>query len=212
MSGFDTSGCQKAFTVSTESWWYDHVAAVRGDLVEEVTFGLYHMDGGTCGEMTMKWRRLGQEVVPQLCVYSDAWNALHSFGLEFIEMLAHHGERYWYRRPQEPMTPTEFRVALTALGFADRTQRVRPGALKGVTESPPWGLVRELERLQKQMLVGSAQDVAAEVETLRRGVAADVWNSAVALAWTKPKPTRAVELAAEECIHEHCRYCEDEEG
>lgn len=187
MSEFDASGCQKGFIVSTESWWHDHVGFARQpDLVEEVTFGLYHPEGGTMGEMVMRWYHLGNEVVARLEAFNDSWAALYTFGPEFLKVLNRYGTLCWSRQGLESyMTPAEFRRELVDLGFADMTMRARPGTLEGAEGSPPWGLVRELERLQKQMLTGDAKAAAAEVEGLRRHIAADTWNAAVALVGTR---------------------------
>jgi hypothetical protein len=49
-------------------------------VVSAVTFGLYQVESGaTVGMLSVRWERLGNEVVPQLHAYYDSWRVLASF-------------------------------------------------------------------------------------------------------------------------------------
>lgn len=49
-------------------------------VVSAVTFGLYRVEGGgTVGMLSVRWEKLGNEVVPQLHAYYDSWRVLASF-------------------------------------------------------------------------------------------------------------------------------------
>ncbi len=57
--------------------WYGQAARER-DVVDKVTFGLYHADGGTEGELAVNWLAVGDETFEQLVTFSDSWKVLAS--------------------------------------------------------------------------------------------------------------------------------------
>lgn len=103
----DHNGCTRAFFWANKSWYtkYDNNKNIA------VYFGMYDIEnGGTSGEMSMKWIDLGKHgiaLTPQLQSFSDSWSALSLFGdlisslgevdsqditqEEFVEMLLNHG-------------------------------------------------------------------------------------------------------------------------
>ena len=48
-------------------------------MVDEITIGIYSGEGGTEGEFAVRWSELGQNVVPLLVAWDDAWGVLHEF-------------------------------------------------------------------------------------------------------------------------------------
>jgi len=64
----DHGGCRKALVRSNLAW-YANTLRDRG---EEIMFGMYALEGGTSGEMAMRWVKLGNRDVPQLQVFNDA--------------------------------------------------------------------------------------------------------------------------------------------
>ena len=65
----------------TGSAWYGASALVEKDVVDEVMIGMYDVEGGggTSGEFSVVWEKLGAEVVPRLKAYDDSWSALANF-------------------------------------------------------------------------------------------------------------------------------------
>ena len=75
-------GMIRGFYHLKEAWYADVNLCNRFDgLIDEVLIGFYGPDGdqGTSGEFAIKWTELGGKLVPQLCVYDDAWDALTHF-------------------------------------------------------------------------------------------------------------------------------------
>ncbi len=108
----------RGFHHHSRSWWF--AAYPDRDVVDMVSFGLYDDDasGGTFGEMSMTWERLGSgRVAPKLCAWDDAWHVLARCGDVVQALGARHGAL---------LTPTDFTALLIGLGFVDRTERVRP--------------------------------------------------------------------------------------
>ncbi len=69
----DHKGCYRAFHWSNKAWYVDR----KGN--PSITFGMFHKDGGTSGEMTVEWINLGGKTTPQLLCFDDAWSALGLF-------------------------------------------------------------------------------------------------------------------------------------
>jgi hypothetical protein len=99
---------------TSRAWYAD--ACRRPDITDEVTFGLYCTDGGTTGEMTMKWVDLGPYAAAQLCVFNDAWKVLASM-TDLIGALGRLGEH---------VTAEQFCAVLRNLGFKDLTAYATP--------------------------------------------------------------------------------------
>lgn len=78
-------GCTRGYRHLSKSWHGPYTLAhSKRNLVDEIMIGMYDVEeGGTTGEFSVEWNRLGDRVVPQLKVYDDAWDAL----LEFQDML-----------------------------------------------------------------------------------------------------------------------------
>ena len=79
-------------------------------------------DGGTSGEMSVRWKELGGKNVPELQCFEDAWNTLASF----TDLITEMGEL-----DDECITPKEFCALLSRLGFKDLTPRDNPYGAKG---------------------------------------------------------------------------------
>ena len=66
----------RGFHILSQAWYAD--ANLRGKFpakfLDDVTFGMFDEDndGGTTGEMSLKWYELGGKVVPKLECFSDA--------------------------------------------------------------------------------------------------------------------------------------------
>lgn len=107
---------------------YVHVSATRagawslsrqgqnGGLRDEVLFGFYDPDGGSSGELSMRWRSLSQagheRSLPYLHGWNDGWHAL----FQFQDVLAALAEV-----DEEDITPQEFCRILDRCGFTDLT-------------------------------------------------------------------------------------------
>ncbi len=97
--------------------WNARCLDQRHNVTDEVTFGLYHQDGGTIGEMHLEWVRLQSRPrpCPKLCVFDDAFELLAVFW-DLFEDLAR----------RRDMKPKEFCELLKEHRFQDLSQRKRP--------------------------------------------------------------------------------------
>lgn len=110
----DASGCRRAFVRFSQAW-YASANPRSPDTVEEVNFGMYHPDGGTDGEMSMRWVDLGTSVAALLECFSDGFAVLSGFR-DVIDAVA-----------KEPgLAPDRFCELLLGLGFEDATPRECP--------------------------------------------------------------------------------------
>ena len=107
----DHSGRERAFIWSSRAWYAQSV--INGD---EVMFGMYARDGGTSGEMGMRWIELGNKKVPRLEVFDDAWDVLAMF-TDLIQVLGEHDNKN--------ITPQEFVDILKSCNFSDFTEYER---------------------------------------------------------------------------------------
>jgi hypothetical protein len=112
-------GDERRFIIMSQAWYGD--AAKRGTQSnpndDEVLLGFYCPDGGTSGEFSIKWRELGNRMVPYLKAFDDSWSALHNFS-DVIAALA----------KLDATNPTVDQVAsvLVKCGVKDATPRESP--------------------------------------------------------------------------------------
>ena len=108
----------------------DHTGMIRGfhwankahysEFVEtpEVNFGMYDKDdGGTTGEMSMKWIEISGKLYPKLECFDDGWNALYSFS-DVLNKLS--------EIDSKSITDEEFVNILLSCGFVDLTKYKSP--------------------------------------------------------------------------------------
>ncbi len=120
----DHDGDLKQYILVSEAWYAD--TSLTGEYVDEVQFGFYAPEGGTSGEMGMRWHDLSRPyiegdrcIVPRLECYNDAWHALAQFK-DVIDMLAEVDD--------VNISPKDFCHILDQCGFTDATPRTLPGA------------------------------------------------------------------------------------
>jgi len=88
-----------------------------------VMFGIYGINEGTKGEMSVKWEDLGhQHLTAKLCVYRDAMIVLASFN-DVFQYIAKKYENKHYSEEQ-------FCKCLDECGFIDLTEYERPLATR----------------------------------------------------------------------------------
>lgn len=112
-------GDVKSFTHLKRAWYAD--ANLRGsDIVDEVNFGFYSPDGGTSGELIMRWHDLNAPGAPyaRLEVFEDSFHALAQVP-DVIQSLGEEDEKR--------IQPPQFCALLERCGFVDRTETERPG-------------------------------------------------------------------------------------
>lgn len=104
----------RAFTVLSRSWYAD-ANLCNAQYREDITFGLYHSDGGTSGEMSARWYDLGSTnpLAMRLEIFDDSFTALASFN-DVIQALA--------ELDDQNITPEMFCDILKKCGFADHTK------------------------------------------------------------------------------------------
>lgn len=125
----DHSECRRGFTRRSQAW-YAKSLPFPDDVTEEVMFGIYHREGGTTGEMAMRWHCLDADVCPRIECFGDSFDALRSFG-DLLAKLAEYDidHRPMIDRGAKPrLTPEEFCKLLIGCGFEDRTERTTPNA------------------------------------------------------------------------------------
>jgi hypothetical protein len=126
-------GDYRGFTHSGESWYHD-VLPFRGDIVDEVFFGLSCGGGGTHGEMKIEWITLSGKVVPRLQVFDDGWEVLNSFSDLLAEMAKVDTNNHSWK--DKTITPKEFCAILIRCGFKDNTERENPNPLAPPKQEP----------------------------------------------------------------------------
>ena len=107
----------KGFTQLSRAWYAEANLTIRKEIKDEVTFGYYCQDGGTSGEMSVRWISLKGGFVPRLEIFSDAWSSLAHMH-DLIDLLGLHDD--------EDPTPEEFCQYLLECGFKDMTQEISP--------------------------------------------------------------------------------------
>jgi hypothetical protein len=103
----------RGFYWSSKAWY----AEGAGITWPEVNFGLYYRHDGTTGEMSMKWEKLGGELVPRLCIFSDAWKTLASFK-DLLDELSNVDNKN--------ISDAEFVEIIKKCGFEDLTKYYNP--------------------------------------------------------------------------------------
>lgn len=95
----------------------NYARTVSLDCADEVMLGVQCIEGGTLGELAVRWHMLRGKTVPRLEVYDDAWQIIQTptFGTvmeELTQMSRHHN-----------LTPDEVSALLIAHGFMDQSDR-----------------------------------------------------------------------------------------
>lgn len=83
----------------------------------EVMFGMYSMDGGTEGEMSMEWEDLQGKKTALLRCFDDSWKVLSLF----TDLIQRMGQVSDHDVQEE-----DFCKILTECGFKDMTQYINP--------------------------------------------------------------------------------------
>ncbi len=115
LMGKDHEGDIKQYVLLSEAW-YAKSRLGNADYTDDVNFGFYSPDGGTSGEMSVKWYRLqdNKPPSPKLECFSDAWHTLAQFK-DVIDAMA--------EVDGQDITPKEFCQLLGRCGFVDATPR-----------------------------------------------------------------------------------------
>ena len=105
----------RAFYWCSQAWYAEANGYTRYN--DKINFGMYHKDGGTDGEMSVKWIELGNGLCPKLEVFDDAWKILSEFS-DVIDKLA--------QVDGLNVSPDEIVNILLECGFQDFTPRENP--------------------------------------------------------------------------------------
>ena len=108
----DHEGDVRGFYHLSEAW-YGPANLIGSKYTDEVNFGFFCPEGGTSGEMSLKWDNIGG----CLHVWHDAWETLFQFSDVVAALAEYDGEN---------ITPKTFCVLLSKLGFKDLTPRLSP--------------------------------------------------------------------------------------
>ena len=103
--------------------WYAGSVPLRSGVVDEVFFGFYAEEGGTSGELGMRWHDLSSNdgPSPRLECFNDAWSTLGELDVLIADLAQLDSDDTGHN-----ITPAEFCALLEGHGFTDKTQTVRP--------------------------------------------------------------------------------------
>jgi len=111
------AGFTKSF-VHVARAWYAKPNLEGRDFVDEITFGLYDDQGGTQGEIAVRWYTLaGERPAPRLEAFDDSWRVLAALP-DVLAALAVQNDR--------SISPEGFCRLLLGCGFEDRTPEEGP--------------------------------------------------------------------------------------
>lgn len=109
--------CYKAFTITNEAHYFND-NTLEGDCVYEISFGYYSKNGGTIGELFMRWIKIDSKLTfPQLQSFDDSWFVLSQFKY-LIDKLAEYDDS----RIELTFKPDDFVKILLDFGFENRTR------------------------------------------------------------------------------------------
>lgn len=117
----DHTGCRRGFIWTSQAYYAKTALATR-DVLDNITIGMYHPEGGTTGEFTIEWTELGGRECAQLKAYDDSWSALQLFG-DVLAKVAEHDDA--------GLTPAQLAELLLSCGVVDLTDRVGPDHRQG---------------------------------------------------------------------------------
>ncbi|MFA7287452.1 MAG: hypothetical protein WC055_01085 [Melioribacteraceae bacterium] len=112
----DHSDCKRQF-IHLSRAYYGPSNLLHSDIIDEITMGFYHKDGGTTGEFSIKWIKLAGREVPKLCAFDDSWDAL----FKFKDVLRRMAEL-----DDENPTPEEICMLLSSCSIEDVTPTKSP--------------------------------------------------------------------------------------
>lgn len=95
----------------------DYARTVPLDGVDEIMLGIQCVEGGCLGEMAVRWFMLGNEPVPRLDVFDEAWPLLQT--PTFAAVL----EELTRMSRGHALTSDEVSALLIAHGFTDQSDR-----------------------------------------------------------------------------------------
>ena len=110
----DHTGCKRGFIWTSQAYYCKSALAAR-DVIDNIMIGMYHPEGGTTGEFSIEWTKLGGRDCAQLKAYDDSWSALQLFA-DVLVKLAEHDDA--------SITPAQVADLLLACGVVDLTKRV----------------------------------------------------------------------------------------
>lgn len=128
-------GCFRGYHRSSKAW-YNKV--MDGKI--EVTFGMFHEQGGTSGEMTMEWIELNGKLCARLKCFEDAWSALSLF----TDLIQKMGEI-----DSEMIQEEDFCKLLDSYGFKDLTAYKDPYENKEIPKEEMVTLEIPIEKAKK---------------------------------------------------------------
>ena len=97
--------------------WYAPSCLPGREFADEVLLGLYDEEGGTAGELAVRWYALGNRMATRLEIFDDAWGLMPQLQ-DLVDQLAKVGG--------STLSPKEFCRMLTFCGFEDATPKEAP--------------------------------------------------------------------------------------
>lgn len=107
---------RKGFYWVNKNWYYTG-ALLSENAEDRITIGVYPEDGGTQGEFSICWKRLGKsDIYPKLSVWDYGWKALSRMP-DLIQLLGALGSK--------GVSVEKFVESLKELGYIDLTEYER---------------------------------------------------------------------------------------
>jgi hypothetical protein len=105
--------------IHTTGAWYGPILCQEAEWEDEIIFGCWMPDGGTAGEVHLRWYRLeaDQPPAPRLELFDDAWGMLATWPDVWAALAALRTLR---------ISPDACCALLEQLGFVDQTPRQGP--------------------------------------------------------------------------------------
>lgn len=102
---------ERGFHWSSKAWY-----AKAAECENRISVGMYAKEGGTTGELQVRWYEQGRNMVPSIEIFDDAWPLFSEFA-DLFKMLSN---------ADESMTEQHFVDMLLAHGFKDMTAYKSP--------------------------------------------------------------------------------------
>lgn len=117
MNTKDYSSCVRGFHWVSRAWYGSASLMNELKVVDSITIGFYDVDdGGTIGEFSINWEKLGGETVLRLDAFNDSWGTFAHFA-DLLGAMA--------KIDEVNVTPEKFVEILTSFNIADLTKYTR---------------------------------------------------------------------------------------
>src|SRR6478752_6252048 len=108
--------------------WHAQIDTSHPRRKDEITIGVYSVDGGTMGEFSVVWEELAGRIVSQIQAYDDCWQILPLFP-ELMMLFGTSGSYRAGKHEKGTMPAAELARRMTSIGMTDCTNYTKDGAV-----------------------------------------------------------------------------------